>query len=151
MGAFSRAARQQGWSKAEIDAVMTECRSGDYNHLLATLMDNTTSPSDDEDSENEFEFEGERVVSEVTPADEGFRAARVDAIVAKIKLPPTLKYDGMYDVDLVQFTELDRFSPSYGASFYVEVYQITRQAIMLRRAEVRGKFHAAQPHAGGAQ
>lgn len=47
MGAFSTAARRQGWSKTEIDAVLTECRSGDYDHLLATLIENTEAPDDD--------------------------------------------------------------------------------------------------------
>ena len=40
MGAFSRNASRQGWTRDEIDAVLTECRSGDYDHLLCTLMDN---------------------------------------------------------------------------------------------------------------
>jgi len=38
MGAFSRAARNAGWSKDEIDEVMKECQSGDYDHLVQTLM-----------------------------------------------------------------------------------------------------------------
>ena len=40
MGAFSRNARRQGWTSDEIDTVLKECRSGDYDHLLCTLMDN---------------------------------------------------------------------------------------------------------------
>ena len=40
MGAFSRNARRQGWTSDDIDTVLTECRSGDYDHLLCTLMDN---------------------------------------------------------------------------------------------------------------
>ena len=40
MGAFSRNASRQGWTSDEIDTVLTECRSGDYDHLLCTLMDN---------------------------------------------------------------------------------------------------------------
>ena len=40
MGAFSRNARRQGWTRDEIDTVLKECRSGDYDHLLCTLMDN---------------------------------------------------------------------------------------------------------------
>lgn len=39
MGAFHAQARREGWSKDEIEAVLTECRSGDYNHLLATLAE----------------------------------------------------------------------------------------------------------------
>ena len=33
MGAFS-----QGWTKEEIDKVLTECKSSNYNHLLHTLI-----------------------------------------------------------------------------------------------------------------
>ena len=43
MGAFKRAARKQGWAAEEIDAVLADCMSGDYDHLLCTLMENTTS------------------------------------------------------------------------------------------------------------
>lgn len=48
MGAFQRQARREKWAQDEIETVLTECRSGDYNHLLATLMDHTQSPEDDE-------------------------------------------------------------------------------------------------------
>jgi hypothetical protein len=41
LGAFQRQARRQGWSKEEIDFVINECKSGDYNHLLSTLMNYT--------------------------------------------------------------------------------------------------------------
>lgn len=40
MGAFTRAARQQGWGKVEINAVMEKAQSGDYDQLLVTLMEN---------------------------------------------------------------------------------------------------------------
>lgn len=46
MGAFSRQAKRDGWTKEEIDAVLTECKSGDYGHLVATL-DNVCEPNDD--------------------------------------------------------------------------------------------------------
>ncbi len=46
MGAFSKAARKQGWTKTEINNVLAECQSGDYDHLLRTLIDNT-EPEDD--------------------------------------------------------------------------------------------------------
>lgn len=42
MGVFSRKAREQGWTKDEIDAVMTKAMSGDYNNLLATIQENIT-------------------------------------------------------------------------------------------------------------
>jgi hypothetical protein len=38
MGAFGKAARKQGWSSTEVDAVLAEAMAGDYNHLLATIM-----------------------------------------------------------------------------------------------------------------
>ncbi len=38
MGAFSQAAKRQGWTEEEIDKVLTECKSSDYNHLLHTLV-----------------------------------------------------------------------------------------------------------------
>jgi len=37
MGAFANQAKKENWTKEEIDAVLTESKSGDYNHLLATL------------------------------------------------------------------------------------------------------------------
>lgn len=42
MGAFSKAARRQGWTKEEIDVVLDKCKEGDYDHLLVTLLENTT-------------------------------------------------------------------------------------------------------------
>ena len=39
MGAFQKQARKEGWSRDEIQEVLTECQSGDYNHLLSVLMD----------------------------------------------------------------------------------------------------------------
>jgi len=44
LGAFSKAARQQGWSKEEINAVTNQAMSGDYNNLLYTLSDNVEAP-----------------------------------------------------------------------------------------------------------
>lgn len=38
MGAFRKAARRQGWTENEINKVLDECKSGDYDHLLVTLM-----------------------------------------------------------------------------------------------------------------
>lgn len=40
MAAFQSNARKQGWSQEEIDAVILEATSGDYNHLLQTIMRN---------------------------------------------------------------------------------------------------------------
>ena len=52
MGAFQSQARREGWTKEEIKEVLDECMSGDYNHLLRTLMEHTEAP--DEDNEDEF-------------------------------------------------------------------------------------------------
>jgi hypothetical protein len=43
MGAFSKAARRQKTSSEEINAVIKECMSGDYDNLLCVLMNNTTN------------------------------------------------------------------------------------------------------------
>ena len=40
MGQFSSAARRRGWAKDEIDKVLKECMSGDYDNLLVTLSNN---------------------------------------------------------------------------------------------------------------
>lgn len=41
MGAFQKNARRQGWTQDEIDKVLDECTSGDYDHLLRVLMAHT--------------------------------------------------------------------------------------------------------------
>lgn len=38
MGVFKRQARKEGWTQEEIDAVLDEAKSGDYDHLLATII-----------------------------------------------------------------------------------------------------------------
>lgn len=38
MGAWSGAAKRQGWTKEEIDAVLAEAESGDYDNLLSVIM-----------------------------------------------------------------------------------------------------------------
>jgi len=37
MGAFQRQARKEDWTSEEIEAILKEAKSGDYNHLLATI------------------------------------------------------------------------------------------------------------------
>jgi len=49
MGAFSSNARRQGWPKEDIDKVIAECTSGDYNHLLSTLVAHTEEVDDEVD------------------------------------------------------------------------------------------------------
>jgi len=39
MGHFSKQARKEGWTRDEIDLVIAEAMSGDYDHLLCTLME----------------------------------------------------------------------------------------------------------------
>jgi hypothetical protein len=48
MGAFQRQARKEKWTKEEIDAVLQEAMSSDYNHLLATIANHCHSPVEDE-------------------------------------------------------------------------------------------------------
>jgi len=38
MGVFRRQAKKEGWTQTEIDLVINEAKSGDYNHLLATIV-----------------------------------------------------------------------------------------------------------------
>ena len=51
IGAWKRAARQQGWSSADIDRVLAEAMNGDYHHLLATIV-SYTEDIDEEDDGN---------------------------------------------------------------------------------------------------
>jgi hypothetical protein len=53
MGAFSREAKRQGWDSEEIQVVIDECKSGDYDHLLYTLMQYTETGYMKEDEEYE--------------------------------------------------------------------------------------------------
>jgi hypothetical protein len=59
MGAFQQAARKQGWKKEEVDAVLGECRAGDYDYLICTLMEVCESPEVEEDEEDFEEEEDE--------------------------------------------------------------------------------------------
>ena len=46
MGVFRKQAKRDGWTQEEIDLVLTEAKSGDYNHLLATI-ENHCEPKDE--------------------------------------------------------------------------------------------------------
>ena len=46
MGQFSKRARGEGWTKHEIDYVIKQCMSSDYNHLLRVLMKYTKEDKD---------------------------------------------------------------------------------------------------------
>ena len=48
MGRFKREARRNGWTQEEIKEVFDECRSGDYDHLLQTIMEYTTNNDEEE-------------------------------------------------------------------------------------------------------
>lgn len=37
MGVFERQAKREYWTKEEIDEVLTEAQSDDYDHLVATI------------------------------------------------------------------------------------------------------------------
>lgn len=38
MGHFQKQARKENWTQEEIDQVLEECKSGDYDHLVQTLI-----------------------------------------------------------------------------------------------------------------
>ena len=44
MGEWRKAAKKSNITSAEIDIVLKEAMSSDYNHLLATIMHHTTNP-----------------------------------------------------------------------------------------------------------
>jgi len=49
MGAFSKQARREGWSKDEIKQVIDDAMSGDYDHLLGVISDHCVDPDDEDD------------------------------------------------------------------------------------------------------
>lgn len=52
LGAFARQARKEGWTEAEISAVIKDASSADYDHLLRVLVE-LCDPTRDEGSEDE--------------------------------------------------------------------------------------------------
>ena len=58
LGAFSRNARKQGWTPEEIKAVTSEAMSGDYDHLLSTIMDNVDMDDDEDEQQRRDEKHG---------------------------------------------------------------------------------------------
>lgn len=44
LGRFGKEAKRQGWTGAEIAKVTEEAKSGNYDHLLQTLLDYVESP-----------------------------------------------------------------------------------------------------------
>jgi len=61
MARATRAARQAGWTKEQIDGVMEEAMSGDRDHLLCTMMDyfNCDGEYDEEDNEDNDYYEND--------------------------------------------------------------------------------------------
>lgn len=59
MGNFSKQAKREGWTKEEIDKVLTECQSGDYDHLIITMLEYTNVDEfelEEDDDEEDGDF-----------------------------------------------------------------------------------------------
>lgn len=54
LGRFQSAARKVGWTPEEIKEVVENATSGDYGHLLRTIMDNIETPDDEEEESDEL-------------------------------------------------------------------------------------------------
>ena len=53
MGHWQKAAKRQAkWPQEDIDTVLEECMAGDYNHLVATLLEVSMSEAPDEDEDD---------------------------------------------------------------------------------------------------
>lgn len=62
LGAFRKQAKKEKWTEEEIEAVLDEAKKGDYNHLLATIMDHCEHGGLDADEDEDWEggdWEGE--------------------------------------------------------------------------------------------
>jgi hypothetical protein len=61
-------------------------------------------------------------------------------------LPDDLRFDGIQRIEgmpeLLQFTELDEGSASFGATFYIDSRAALLDAVLLRREEKRIQFAA---------
>ena len=55
MGTWQQKARRQGRSQEEIEAVLEEAKSGDYDHLVFTLSEHCVMP-EGVGEEDEYEF-----------------------------------------------------------------------------------------------
>ena len=64
MGAFQRQARKEGWTQEEINEVLEEAKSGDYDHLLQTIMKHCEDSVSIEEEEYEEDVEDEEDVEE---------------------------------------------------------------------------------------
>lgn len=57
LGGWSRAARRDGWKDGEIQAVLDEAKSDDYNHLLRTIIKHSEGAMDERDDGDDEGFE----------------------------------------------------------------------------------------------
>lgn len=39
MGAFKKQAKKEGWKSEEVESIIDEATSSDYNHMLCTISD----------------------------------------------------------------------------------------------------------------
>jgi len=56
MGAFRKRAQREKWTREEINKVLDECLSGNYDHLVSTLWEHC---DDSDDTDIDFEEENE--------------------------------------------------------------------------------------------
>lgn len=49
MGVFQKQAKKEGWSTSEIEMVLAEAKSKDYDHLLSTLMNHCEAKDENSD------------------------------------------------------------------------------------------------------
>ena len=47
MGVFQRQARKEGWTHEEIEEVLKEAQSSDYDHLLCTILSHCEEPDEE--------------------------------------------------------------------------------------------------------
>jgi hypothetical protein len=59
LGAFSGQARREGWTQEEINAVLTDVKSSNYDHLLQVLIAHCDSPDD-----ADYEYEDSYAIDE---------------------------------------------------------------------------------------
>ena len=48
MGVFQRQAKKEGWTQEEIDSVLTEAKSSDYNYLITTIENHCEPKNENE-------------------------------------------------------------------------------------------------------
>jgi sugar diacid utilization regulator len=54
MGAFQKQALHEKWSQEEINSVLEKCMSGDYDNLIATLVEHCEAECDYDNYDNEI-------------------------------------------------------------------------------------------------